>query len=169
MADKKPSDDTLKNRAGQSQETAVDSETVELKKQLEEARAALKAVGDEKVKLEGDLELEKKARAEAEAENRKLDEHVAKIEGSELERQKAEEKIKIMIAEGEGPEGRDDVFVGVQGVGYQIKRAVEVKVPRSVYDTLQNAASTVYEDNGDGEDVNLVARSVPRYNVRIVG
>ena len=162
--------ETTKGTAGaKAQETAVDSETVNLKKQLADAQAALKTVGEEKAKLEGDLEQEKKARAEAEAENRKLDEHVAKIEGSELERQKAEEKIKIMIAEGEGPEGRDDVFVGVQGVGYQIKRAVEVKVPRSVYDTLQNAASTVYEDNGDGEDVNLVARSVPRYNVRIVG
>ncbi|MBI9110322.1 hypothetical protein [Maridesulfovibrio ferrireducens] len=169
MADKKENDELAKGSAGaKAQDNAGESENIELKKKLAEAKAALKSADEEKAKLECDLDQEKKAREEAEAENRKLDDHVAKLEGSELERQKAEEKVKIFIAEGEGAEGRDDVFVGAQGISYQIKRGVEVKVPMSVYNILNDSAYTAYEESGDGEDIEYVARAVPRYNIRVV-
>ncbi|WP_031484421.1 hypothetical protein [Maridesulfovibrio frigidus] len=169
MAGKNESENLAKEAtSAKAQETPVNSEADDLKKQLAEAKAALKTADEEKVKLEGDLDLEKKAREDAEAENRKLDDHVAKLEGSEMERQKAEEKVKIVIAEGEGSEGRDDVFVGVQGISYQIKRGVEVKVPKSVYKVLTDSASTVYEESGDGEDIEYTARPVPRFNIKVV-
>ncbi len=72
-------------------------------------------------------------------------------------------KVKIKIHRtGAGPES-DDVYVGVNGVGFQIKRGVEVEVPEPVMKNLEDAIQTVYHKAVvDGKEV-LVPSQVPAY------
>lgn len=62
------------------------------------------------------------------------------------------------------------IFVGVNGVGYRIKRGVDVQVPRSVMLVLQESVKTVYEqvENSDGS-VAMVPRDVPTYPFSVKG
>ena len=55
-----------------------------------------------------------------------------------------------------------DVFVGVNGRGYLIKRGEEALVPLEVYSVLKNAVTTIELDNGKTKDV-------PRFSYRILG
>lgn len=65
----------------------------------------------------------------------------------------------ITIHNGEGAAGREDVFVGVNGYSYNIKRGKPVQVPVEVLEVLNNAVTTVYE-NGASIDQ-------PRYAVSV--
>ncbi|WP_034633123.1 hypothetical protein [Maridesulfovibrio bastinii] len=150
------------------QAVSVNPERVaELEKLLAESREALTSSEREKQELKQGLEEEKKAREDLILENRKLDEHAAQMEESEQLRQKSEKRRKVIIAE-DGPNGKRDVFIGIQGVAYQIKRGVEVEIPESVYSVLSSAGYTVYDEVGEGDDVEYVPRFVPRFNFRIV-
>ena len=65
----------------------------------------------------------------------------------------------ITIFTGEGDAGREDVFVGVNGVSFQIKRGKPVEVPIEVVEVLKNAITTKYE-NGEAIDIPRYAFSV---------
>lgn len=95
-----------------------------------------------------------------------------KLSETELERITLEEvkaeldaqpKVTIFIPESEKDKG--DVTVQINGYCYQIKRGVDVDVPRSVVKVLEDAAMTQYEQRRreDGEGNELIAREVPRF------
>lgn len=65
----------------------------------------------------------------------------------------------IVIHQGEGAAGREDVMVGVNGVMFMIKRGKPVDVPTEVVHVLENAVTTVYE-NGEAIDTPRFAFSV---------
>lgn len=62
-----------------------------------------------------------------------------------------EKKAVIMIDEVAGQPNYE--FVGVNGVGYQIKRGVEVEVPLSVVEVLNNAIATRSVTDAEGRVV----------------
>lgn len=63
------------------------------------------------------------------------------------------DRVKIRIAKTDDGRGNDDVFVGLNGVGFLIKRGVAVDVPRGVLGVLRDAVTKklveVVNDNGD--------------------
>ena len=65
----------------------------------------------------------------------------------------------IVIHQGEGAAGRDDVTVGVNGVTFNIKRGKPIDAPAEVVHVLENAVTTVYE-NGEAIDTPRFAFSV---------
>lgn len=62
------------------------------------------------------------------------------------------------------------IFVGVNGVGYRIKRGVDVQVPRAVMLVLQESVKTVFEQvtKEDGS-VAMEPRDVPTYPFSVKG
>jgi hypothetical protein len=79
---------------------------------------------------------------------------------------KQQPKIKIKISNSEGPGGRDDVPVGVNGYVYQIKREHVVAVPKAVVEVLRNARVTNMELQVDG---SMIETDYPRFNVQELG
>ena len=74
-----------------------------------------------------------------------------------------EKRYRIIISEG-GEKEPDTAFVGVNGVGYQITRGVEVIVPESVVHVLTNAVQTLWTKRKDDQGREYMAsRRVPRY------
>lgn len=74
------------------------------------------------------------------------------------------DRVRITIFEQDGPGGGDDVFVSVNGRGYQIKRGVEVDVPPEVVEVLNNAVITTFEPQKDG---TVRERDVRRFNFSV--
>lgn len=70
----------------------------------------------------------------------------------------------VTIYEQEGEAGRDDVFVGVNGVGYQIKRGKAVSIPVEVLHALDNAVQTIYDTLPSGQ---VIERSLKRFNYTV--
>lgn len=56
--------------------------------------------------------------------------------------------------------GAEDVFVGVNGYGYQIKRGEPVEVPEEVVQVIANAKQELMTFGKDG---NVIARTTPRF------
>ena len=50
----------------------------------------------------------------------------------------AEEKVRVRLFKDNG-RYKSDLFVSVNGVNYQIRRGVEVEVPRSVAEVLEHS------------------------------
>jgi hypothetical protein len=71
-------------------------------------------------------------------------------------------KYRITIHNQEGPGGKDDVPVGVNGDVWQIKREHEVEVPEMVFDVLKNAVEDRY--HMDASD-NIVRSSSTRFPI----
>ncbi|MDC7704038.1 hypothetical protein [Vogesella indigofera] len=67
----------------------------------------------------------------------------------------------INIAKEKGNAG--DVFIGANGVGYQVKRGVNVEVPEVVVNILRDAISLEYDPD------TMEPREVPSYPFSIVG
>ena len=67
--------------------------------------------------------------------------------------------ITITIAGAEGEKNRP-VFVGVQGVGWALKRGVKLRVPEPVVHVLSNAIKTHYNCDLEG---NIESTEVPAY------
>lgn len=70
------------------------------------------------------------------------------------------ERIELTILPGEGENGRDPVFIGLNGTGYQIPRGLAVNVPAELLEILNNAKPMVYESSGG----TARAREVQRYS-----
>lgn len=66
--------------------------------------------------------------------------------------------ITIHASDADG--GDEAVFVGCNGVAYQIPRGVPVEVPEEVIDGLKNAVVTTYKSGADGK---VKETHMPRY------
>lgn len=69
-------------------------------------------------------------------------------------------KVTIMVNDRRGEEESDDVFVGVNGVNFQIQRGVEVEVPLPVAMVLENAKQTVYETRKSPEGRTIMIERI---------
>jgi hypothetical protein len=76
------------------------------------------------------------------------------------------ERVELTIHPGEGENGRDPVFIGLNGTGYQIPRGIPVNVPAELVGILNDAKPLIYEAAGAA----VRAREVQRfsYNSRAV-
>jgi hypothetical protein len=76
------------------------------------------------------------------------------------------ERVSLTIYEQEGDAGREAVFVGINGVGYQIPRGKPFNVPVEVVHVLENAVQTIYEPVEGGETRE---RTLKRFNFTVHG
>jgi hypothetical protein len=74
------------------------------------------------------------------------------------------QRVELTINQGEGDAGREPVFVGLNGTGYQIPRDIPVNVPVELLHILDNAVQVIYEANGATSRGRLVKRF--SYNTR---
>lgn len=82
-------------------------------------------------------------------------------ESSALEMLKAAPKVKIRVHETGDPNERKDVYVGVNGVGYMIRRGENVEVPVPVAKVLETSIQEVYEFDGEGR--HMTSRNAQKY------
>lgn len=80
-------------------------------------------------------------------------------------------KVKFIIHNGEGVNGKSDVFFSHNGRQYLAKRNKELILPEAHLSALTDAITTVYEDEADenGKVIARVPRNVPRFNAQILG
>jgi len=83
---------------------------------------------------------------------------------------KPADRVRIVVHQDASPGAEKDIFVGVNGVGYHIKRGFEVEVPRAVVTVLEESVKTVFEQvrNEDGS-TSMVPRDVPTYPFQVKG
>lgn len=80
-----------------------------------------------------------------------------------------EKRVGLTIFQQEGPGGRDDVTVTVNGYTFQIQRGKEVRVPESVVHVLDNAVMTNLDQaKGENGEVVFNERNVRRFNYQVV-
>lgn len=79
---------------------------------------------------------------------------------------KGDKRFTIMIPKSADAMGNEPVFVGVQGVGYTIPRAVNVDVPESVVEVLKNAEQDIVTQDEDGV---IHHDYVPAYAFTVIG
>lgn len=91
-------------------------------------------------------------------------------EPSKATRARKTDRVRIVVHQDGSPGAEKDIFVGVNGVGYHIKRGAEVEVPRAVVTVLEESVKTVYESvrNDDGS-TTMVPRTIPTYPFQIKG
>jgi hypothetical protein len=78
---------------------------------------------------------------------------------------KPEEKLRLIVANQEGPEATAFVKVCVNGNMFAIPRDKEVIVPSSVVEVLRNAIVTrLVQENGQ-----TIERSAPRFSFTVLG
>lgn len=76
------------------------------------------------------------------------------------------EKVRVIIAEGEGDAGKEAVFVGLNDYAAQIPRNQEVQIPREVFDAcIAGAKIRVRTRVKDG----IEERDVPRFAYAMLG
>lgn len=66
--------------------------------------------------------------------------------------------VKLTINEDNGPDGKQDVYVGFNYKSYQIKRGEQVTVPEGVVTILKNAVNESLDASGR-------PTRIPRYNL----
>lgn len=66
--------------------------------------------------------------------------------------------VKLTINEDNGPDGKQDVYIGFNYKSYQIKRGEQVTVPEGVVIILKNAVNESVSASGQ-------PTRVPRYNI----
>lgn len=77
-----------------------------------------------------------------------------------------QEKVTIRIPSTEGVDGKNPVFVGVNGVSFLIQRDMDTKVPISIVHALNDAQQTRYTQEKDG---TMTPRKVHTYPFSRVG
>ncbi len=75
----------------------------------------------------------------------------------------AKRTVTIHASDADG--GDKAVFVGVNGVGYQIPRGTPQELPLEVIEALKNAVITQYKAGADGV---VKAHDVPRYAFSVI-
>lgn len=80
-------------------------------------------------------------------------------------------RVRVRIANGDGVNGKSEVFFGHNGRQYLAKRNVPIELPEEVLSALNDAVVTTFEDETDdeGKVIKRVPRDVPRYNIQILG
>jgi hypothetical protein len=86
------------------------------------------------------------------------------LHGADEGDQLSGERVVLTIHPGEGENGRDPVFLGLNGTHYQVPRGVAVNVPAELIEILDNAKPLVYENSGGTAHVREVQRF--GYNAR---
>lgn len=71
------------------------------------------------------------------------------------------EKMEVTIHAGEGEQGRQAVFLSLNGYGFNIPRGVPSIVPVEVVDILDNATMTKYEPGANG---TMIEHEVKRFS-----
>lgn len=71
-------------------------------------------------------------------------------------------KVKIKIASQDRPGGDRDVFVGINGRTFLLKRDEELEIPEPVYELLEQTEVTYYKQEADGR---LTPRKVKAYPI----
>lgn len=96
---------------------------------------------------------------------KKTEEVPAELSGEQKpQEQEAEQKpthVTIMIPSSSDFDGKDDVFVSVNGKDYLLQRDVEVTVPIAVANVLRDAKKTVHDTDQHGRIVS--SREVARF------
>lgn len=73
------------------------------------------------------------------------------------------DKVSITLHESESEKG--DVFIGLNGVGYQIQRNVKVAIPVELLEILDNSTiDTTLKDPDNGKEQ---AKKIPRYSYQV--
>ena len=83
------------------------------------------------------------------------------VSGSQHDDQLCGKKVRIEIHETEAQDGKDDVFVQINGYAYSIKRGVEVVIPVEVLHVLENANMTVYGASNTAASAGRIVRRFP--------
>ncbi len=101
----------------------------------------------------------------------KIEKHIT---ANDLEAPKSEvagiqagvKRFTIMIPKSADAQGSEPVFVGLQGLGYTIPRAVNVDVPEGVVEILKNAIQDIVTQDEDG----IIHHDyVPAYAYTVIG
>lgn len=72
--------------------------------------------------------------------------------------------IEIQVVETEDGKGGDDVFVGVNGRGWQLKRGVLLDVPWRVVEALDHAeADIIRHSHDEGREGEIIKRTAKRF------
>ncbi len=75
----------------------------------------------------------------------------------------AGKRVTVTIHQGEGELGRQAVFLGLNGHGFNIPRGVPVDLPVEAVEILDNATQTVYENMGG----QTTEREVKRFSYTV--
>jgi hypothetical protein len=75
-------------------------------------------------------------------------------------------RVRIVIEESDDENSSSDVFVSVNGYGYQIRRGIPIEVPEEVVGVLNHAVTTKMVQNM--ETYEMTYRDVSRYNFKIL-
>lgn len=81
-------------------------------------------------------------------------------------------KVRIKIHKSDGPDGNNDVKVGLNGRAYQIKRDSQVDIPEPVFNAcIKGAVFTVYEPvtNPVTGQIEITERDVDRFAYTLYG
>jgi|GEM_PF-3727395 len=87
-------------------------------------------------------------------------------EDTEVKAKPKEKLFKIIIDEQAGPDAHEDVFVGVNGKHYLIKRGHEVVVPEGVVNVLRESITAKIIKHEDGTEE---IKHIPRIAFRVLG
>jgi len=80
-------------------------------------------------------------------------------------KKKLPEKVKVIFRSTEGVGGKDDIFIGLNGQSFLIKRDEPVEVPRALLNVIDDAIMTIYEQTESGLSK---PRDIPRFPYEIV-
>lgn len=81
-------------------------------------------------------------------------------------------KVRIKIHKSDGPDGNNDVKVGLNGRAYQIKRNAQVDIPEPVFNAcIKGAVFAVYEPvpNPVTGQIEITERDVDRFAYTLYG
>jgi hypothetical protein len=85
---------------------------------------------------------------------------VAKAKGANHDSALSGDKQILTIHQTNDDGGSEDVFVGINGYGYQIKRGEPVEVPKEVVQVIANAKQELMTFGKGG---NVISRTTPRF------
>lgn len=77
-----------------------------------------------------------------------------KVDGFDLALSGKKKTITIHVSDAEG--GQDAVPIGLNGYMYQVPRGTPVEVPEELVSILENAKTSTYHPNKDGELIERV-------------
>jgi hypothetical protein len=85
---------------------------------------------------------------------------VSKVKGANHDAALSGARRILTIHQTNDDGGGEDVFVGINGYGYQIKRGEPVEVPEEVVQVIANAKQELMTFGKDGQ---VISRTTPRF------
>ena len=102
-------------------------------------------------------------------ETKSVDQQVVEEERKAIAQQKGSRKVRIRIPSESRGAGSSPVPVGVNGVGYLIKRDEEVEVPEGVWNVLMEAKESIFETYEEYGQKKTRFREANRFPVQFLG